>query len=834
MEANTRKLERIFDQTITYQVPLFQRPYVWKQEDNWEPLWEDIQTLLDKHLRGAKVHAHFLGAVVLEQLANSTGSIESRQVIDGQQRFTTLQLFLMAARDLANHHHASKYIERFTDLVANRRSKIDHDDEVFKVWPTNSNRAAFRLVHEAGSFEKVDQALKRRLELNEGSNNIIGAYRFFYGQLSSWFDGSLDDDADADLLSKKSIDDRFDSLWHIVKDCLQVVVIDLDKDDETQVIFETLNARGEDLLPADLIKNFLFRRAASDGENVEKLYDNHWSQFETTWWREDVKQGRITRPRVDVFISHYLTMMTREEVKASHLFNAFKAFVMQSESIEGSLLVVPKTASEHIAQLSRYADVFKAFYAPGHHARLETFLRRLEAVDTTTVFPFLLYAHAELVPHALAEFSRILVLLESYLMRRMICNLTGKHYNRYFVDLIRNIDRNGVLSAEAVGEHMAKSNADSIRYPDDQSLSAAVADLPLYGRLAQPKVKAILEALDGYAHTSKSEVQPLPSGLTIEHVMPQAWAAHWPLDKCVSINPNTGERDPIKEQKAQLRRDRLINTLGNLTLITGSLNPSLSNSGWAKKRPELMKFSKLNLTQYFHGAEADDWNEAAIERRTVYLCDHLIRIWPALPQAEAASMQRQRPAATGQELGSVGHNHYIALPLTVAPDRSTTSLHPIRSGSVSVLSTYTGNPPNEFAKRVIHTLEADGFTVAPTMQGPNDQRKTLRISWRGVFIGLMSEGLWGRKVPYACLYRFTKNRACDTIAKAPVGFDKNEFARQHGCDPSLLHVHSDSSGTYLWVQDEATTMRLMQDWARRIDDVFGAGSPQFTGEVAGN
>jgi hypothetical protein len=636
MEANTRKLERIFDQTITYQVPLFQRPYVWTRDNNWEPLWEDIQALLEKHLRGGKAHAHFLGAVVLEQLANSTGSIESRQVIDGQQRFTTLQLFLMAARDLATYHSAPKYIDRFTDLVANRRSKIDHDDEVFKVWPTNSNRSAFRLVHGAGSLKKVDEALLLRPELNEVSNNIIGAYRFFYGQLTSWFNGQLDDDADEDVLSKKSIDNRFDSLWHVVKDCLQVVVIDLDNDDETQVIFETLNARGEDLLPADLIKNFLFRRAAADGENVEKLYENHWQHFETTWWRESVKQGRITRPRVDVFISHYLTMMTREEVKASHLFNAFKIFVLQSESFSGSLLIVPKTASEYIAQLSRYAEVFKTLYAPVRHVRLETFLRRLEAVDTTTVFPFLLYAHAELVPRSVEEFDRILVLLESYLMRRMICHLTGKNYNRYFVDLIRNIDRNGVLNAAAVTEYMGKSNADSTRFPDDQAFASAIADLPLYGRLAQYKVRAILEALDGYAHTRKSEVQSLPAGLTIEHIMPQSWQTHWPLSAGDTRNPDTGDRDPIKEQKAQQRRERLINTLGNLTLITGSLNPSLSNSAWAAKRPELMKFSKLNLTQYFYGSESNEWDEAGIERRTAYLSSHLTSIWPGLPQLQTA------------------------------------------------------------------------------------------------------------------------------------------------------------------------------------------------------
>jgi hypothetical protein len=134
------------------------------------------------------------------------------------------------------------------------------------------------------------------------------------------------------------------------------------------------------------------------------------------------------------------------------------------------------------------------------------------------------------------------------------------------------------------------------------------------------------------AHTNKSEVQPLPSGLTIEHVMPQAWRNNWPLTAEDTTDAMTGERDPIKEQKSQQRRDRLVNTLGNLTLITGSLNPSLSNSSWASKRPELLKFSKLNLTQYFHGQGAEDWNEAAIERRTAYLFDQLARIWPALSQ----------------------------------------------------------------------------------------------------------------------------------------------------------------------------------------------------------
>lgn len=632
MDANTRKLERIFDSTITYQVPLFQRPYVWTREANWEPLWDDIQALLDKHLRGARVHPHFLGAVVLEQLANPTGSIESRQVIDGQQRFTTLQLFLIAARDHAAAHERSKFHERFTDLVSNRRSRVDHDDEVFKLWPTNSNRESFRAVHKAGSPAALDALIAAHSGLSDGSNNIVDGYRFFHTQLDAWLTGRLDDEQDAELLAGKGLDERFDSLWHVVKDCLQIVVIDLDKDDETQVIFETLNARGEDLLPADLIKNFLFRRAddGNGGDNIEALYANHWQRFETQWWRSVVKQGRITRPRVDVFINHYLAMMTREEVKSAHLFNAFKAFVAQAETAAPAVPALPTTATEHIAQLARYSAVFRSFYEPGSHLRLATFMRRLEAIDTTTVYPFLLHAHAELVPRDPGEFDRILDLLESYLMRRMICGLTTKNYNRFFIDLMRALDKAGGVSAANVTDYMNRSTADSTRYPGDRELETAVTEWPLYYRLAQYKVRAILEALDTQAADARSEAIALPPGLTIEHVMPQTWLTHWPL-------PAEARIDPVTELQASQRRERLINSLGNLTLITGSLNPALSNGSWAYKRPELLKFSRLNLTKYFHGKDAESWDEAAIEKRTQHLLQHLKALWPALPSAPATA-----------------------------------------------------------------------------------------------------------------------------------------------------------------------------------------------------
>lgn len=629
MEANTRKLERIFDQTICYQVPLFQRPYVWTKERNWEPLWEDILTILETHLSGRKPHPHFLGAVVLEQLANPTGSIESRQVIDGQQRFTTLQLFLLAARDHATAHQSIKYAERFTDLVANRRSKIDNDDEVFKVWPTNSNRDAFRAVHEAGSPSAVDRKVVAEPGLADGTSNIIEGYKYFHECLGRWLACELNDENAS--FDDKTIDDRFEAVWLAIKDSLQVVVIDLGEEDETQIIFETLNARGEDLLPADLIKNYLFRRVTNDGEEVEKLYVKNWKAFESDWWRENVTQGRSSRARIDVFINHYLTLMTREEVKSSNIFNAFKSFAEQGLTVSSEALLAPTTAAQHIAQLARYADVFKKFYDSSNSARLSTFLRRLDAVDTTTVFPFLLHIYAALIPGRTDEFNAILDIVESYLMRRMICRLTTKNYNRFFVDLIRALDKKGVISATTVAEQLAKGTGDSTIFPDDSMLESAVLESPLYGRLAQYKIHAVFEALDAFALSKKSEIISFHEKLTIEHVMPRAWKSNWPLEALA-------DADPAAEIRSTARRNLLINTLGNLTLITGSLNPALSNSAWEAKRPELLKFSKLNLTQYFHRSDADTWDESAIQARGRHLLQNLIQIWPYLDASDISEI----------------------------------------------------------------------------------------------------------------------------------------------------------------------------------------------------
>lgn len=64
--------------------------------------------------------------------------------------------------------------------------------------------------------------------------------------------------------------------------------------------------------------------------------------------------------------------------------------------------------------------------------------------------------------------------------------------------------------------------------------------------------------------------------------------------------------------------------------VTGSLNPALSNSAWEAKRPELLKYGKLNLMQYFHSPDVDTWGEDKIEARSQHLFEHLKQIWHSI------------------------------------------------------------------------------------------------------------------------------------------------------------------------------------------------------------
>ena len=261
MEANVRTPRDLFDTKVCYQIPVFQRPYVWTEEDQWQPLWDDISRIAEELLvsQGGKTAnpapRHFLGAVVVKQLPSVAGDPSRSSVIDGQQRLTTLQLLLDAAQLVMEKSGHADIAESLHELVLNDSNRFKGTPKRFKLWPSRADRVAFE--HVMDSSEPVPaEVLETRIAL---------AHRFFRESITTWADSS------GDPIAARS---RLTALSEVLQQGLQIVAIDLSGTDDDQLIFETLNDRGTPLLAADLIKNYVFQRIEDLGADVEAWSDN--------------------------------------------------------------------------------------------------------------------------------------------------------------------------------------------------------------------------------------------------------------------------------------------------------------------------------------------------------------------------------------------------------------------------------------------------------------------------------------------------------------------------------------------------------------------------------
>ena len=254
MHTETLTPKDLFQKDVRYIIPPFQRPYVWTQDDQWEPLWEDVRSVAENYLEelersgndeieaNQRTSPHFLGAVVLKQVPTATRDIDQREVIDGQQRVTTLQLLLDAIQQVCEDSE-QQYLRgasmRLSRLVTNDERLVnDEKHHVFKLWPTRSDREAFR------------HAMDNGLAVNDFEDSlIVQAHEFFKLQVEKWIEEG-----------PALIEARIDALETAASTMLKMVVIDLNSQDDPSLIFETLNARGTPLEQSDLIRNYVHSR----------------------------------------------------------------------------------------------------------------------------------------------------------------------------------------------------------------------------------------------------------------------------------------------------------------------------------------------------------------------------------------------------------------------------------------------------------------------------------------------------------------------------------------------------------------------------------------------
>ena len=613
----------LFEKQRRYLVPIFQRGYVWNRERQWEPFWEDISEqaqLVQLHDGSSRntIRKHFLGTIVLSHVPTVIKQVPTSEIIDGQQRLLTLQVFLAAFKDAISDLDDER-LETQLGLLTSNLGPFRDNNEQFKVWPTNAYQQDVVNVMNAGSAEKLaaiyPQKLYRR-KMVPPLPAIVDSYFYFYGEIGKFLN-ERDEESDTSL-DQEAIRERANVLFEAVMRYVQLVEIQLDAEDDPQVIFETLNYGGVPLEPSDLIRNFIFLYANRQDKDVNALYNQWWKDYDEAsgtvgkFWKEKERQGRFNRSRLDLFFFHYLTYRIGHEIKIGHLYQEFKNWWGDSGE---------RSVEAELEEASRSSLVFRSFLVADDTNRLGVFAQRLRILDMTTAYPFMLWLCERRHKISEDEFEGILADLESYIVRRAVCRLTPKNYNRIFLALLTKLSKEGLPNRASLHRELISLEGDSAIWPNDDIFLRSIIFEPLYDSIGPRRVRLVLTALELASRTPKQESIPLPIGnsLTIEHVMPRGFKQEeWPYP----------EQEEAEEREQESRRWTLLHSLGNLTMLTQPLNSEVSNGPFNLKRPEITKQSLLVLNSYFQRFSDDDvWNEQTILQRGFDLAAQAVKVW---------------------------------------------------------------------------------------------------------------------------------------------------------------------------------------------------------------
>ena len=589
IETDVLSPRQIFKDNVVYAMPEYQRGYVWKQDEQWEPLWDDVQNLAEEWLgvimKSEQVGAsdapsHFLGAVVFQQENNMPGKTEVFKVIDGQQRLTTLQILLDAVQERA----AKDGLKRAKELEALILNK-ENEDDPFKIRPTAADQESFR---HAMDDELTTEKHKRQL--------IVMAHEYFGNRAVEWLESN----------TEGTKEQRSEALYIALAELLKVVVITVGHKDDPQIIFETLNARGTPLLQSELVKNYLIYRAD------KKLPASHMQLFNDTWFGEEVRQGSMRHPRIDQFLFYWITMRTAKDINVGDIFREFKKYESAKDTTD--IAKDMQVSSEH------YHDI----ECPPDNSPFKVFLERSRILGIGVNKPLLLW----LLLHAENQYSpleRVATALESYLVRRAVVGRTAAGLNRTIVEILsalREVD-NAERGAQIIIEHLKKQQGHRA-WPSDEHFRKEFCTRHLYGWMAKRKITMLLGALNdklGEANNFTEQTSTDHNTLTIEHIMPQHWQTEdWSLPQA------DGE---IKAGVVE-KRNELIHTMGNLTLVTQELNSKMADRSWENKRKELREHSILFLNKDLCERDSPDvWSEDAIMERASDMAKAAIEIWPS-------------------------------------------------------------------------------------------------------------------------------------------------------------------------------------------------------------
>lgn len=557
-ENNTYR--KLIGNGLTYRIPRFQRDYSWT-DDEWEDLWVDILGTIQEDGEPA----HYMGYLVLQSQDE-----KSFDVIDGQQRLTTLTLIVLAA------------LKNLQRLIEDKNQPEHNQQRLDQIRQTY-----------IGYLDPVTLISRTKLTLNRNNDHYFQTYLVPLGHLPQrgfrasehslrkafeWFEKRVRDYA------KKAGGDEGVALATLVEtmsDRLFFTVISVTDELNAYKVFETLNARGVRLSSTDLLKNYLFSVLHRDNEHPHemKVLEDRWEAMVT-------RLGSESFP--DFLRIHWISRKTF--VRQSELFKTIRAKVTHREAVFQLLRDMEEDMDTYLALTNPEASQW--------HPDLKGYAQNLRMFSVRQPFPLLFAAHRKLPDADFAGLLRSCVII-SFRYNVIGSQPTNEQERGYYV-VAQKIANGEIATATAALEGMKSV------YPNDDAYRAAFSEKIIRttnsGNLRI--VRYILCALEKQASGNDHDFES--DSFNVEHVLPQNPENDW---------------GAFSDEEA----DAMVYRLGNMALLSKSVNKNLGNSGFGVKKPVLAE-SQFELTRKIAEDNAD-WTPERIAARQKALAKLATSVW---------------------------------------------------------------------------------------------------------------------------------------------------------------------------------------------------------------
>lgn len=542
-----------------YVIPVYQRNYTWNKNKHVKQLLTDIKSLLNN-----EKDTHFLGTIVYA--VKEGHEITEREIVDGQQRLTTVFLMLYALKNIALEISKPDEAGRITEEYL--ENKYVNDKYKLRLKP---------LVSDDNVYQKIAEGVEINLEEKVLESKVYINYCYIKEEFKQWI-----------------IEEGFDiaSIRKAI-DKLKIVYIKIDAEDDAQSIFESINSTGETLTPADLIRNYVLMKKRNEEQEI--YYRDYWLVLER-YMKEDSK-------KIAEFFRFFLAVKSYNLCNQNSVYDSFKQYWRDSKVEEDLRLqeIVKFAKYYYILYLSEENEITVAKQS----------IKELRKIKSNMPAPFLIKI-MELQENGVIkeeQLEDIISIINIYLIRRHMMKLDTSDITRYFPQLLRNVinlceqyQYDNIV--DIVKKCLVNDNRQKSAYmPDDKQLKSYLWTANAYALIHTRMILDKIEHIDNTAPVDLSK-------LNIEHIMPQTPNDYW-------IKYTNGDRQEY---------DMQINRIGNLTLVSKIDNSVMGNSNFEKKKKVLEDTLHINMNKEIY--EKEEWTVNEIDNRTNKIIDLLIQAYP--------------------------------------------------------------------------------------------------------------------------------------------------------------------------------------------------------------